>query len=283
MSATVSSARPRLLITGATGGMGTATALAAIDQGWDLLLADLDAGKLGTLADQCESKGASAHWCVLDVTDAGTIDALAQAAADTGIDGIVHTVGLSPTMAGGRRIVEVDLIGFIQALEALRPSLSAGSCAVCISSMSAHMVPPAAEIEAILAEPLAPDLLDKLAGLPGAPLDNAAAAYPYSKKALIHYVEREALRWGREGKRLVTISPGLIDTGMGKQEEAAGKENFAWMETMIALQRHGEPEEIAGAALFLVSAAASYVSGIDLKVDGGFTGGFRQMQRASAG
>lgn len=277
------SSRPRLLITGATGGMGRATTLAAVDRGWDLLLADLDTDKLGALADECNAAGAEARWCVLDVTRRDTIDALASEAAKSGVDGIVHTVGLSPTMAAGPRIVEVDLVGFIASLEALRPSLSSGGCAVCISSMSAHMVPPNAEIEALLQDPQAPDLMDELAQLPGAPMESAAAAYPYSKKALINYVEANAGAWGKEGKRLVTISPGLIDTGMGKQEEAASQEQFAWMETLIALGRHGEPEEIAGAALFLVSADASYISGIDLKVDGGFTGSFRHLQRTSTG
>ena len=277
------SKRPRLLVTGATGGMGRATSLAAIAKGYDLLLADLDGDKLAALAAECSAAGANADWCVLDVTDAASVSALASAAAEGGIDGIVHTVGLSPTMAAGKRIVEVDLIGFIATLEALRPSLNAGGCAVCISSMSAHMVPPNAEIEALLADSQAPDLLEKLAALPGAPLDNASAAYPYSKKALINYVEARAGEWGREGKRLATISPGLIDTGMGKQEEAAGKDMYTWMETLIAMGRHGEPEEIASAALFLVSPAASYVSGIDLKVDGGFVGSFREMQRNQAG
>ena len=275
------STRPRLLVTGATGGMGRATSLSAIGKGWDLLLADLDAGKLRALADECQAAGAGASWCVLDVTNRESIDTLAAAASDSGIDGIVHTVGLSPTMADGKRIIEVDLIGFIASLEALRPAMRHGSCAVCISSMSAHMVPPNAEIDALLAAPLAADLMDKVAQLPGAPLDSAAAAYPYSKKALINYVESHSGEWGKEGKRLVTISPGLIDTGMGKQEEAASKEQFAWMETMISLGRHGEADEIASAALFLVSQDASYVSGIDLKVDGGFTGSFRQMQRAA--
>ncbi len=275
------SPRPRLLVTGATGGMGRATCLAAIDRGWDLLLADLDADKLVALADECNTAGADAKWCVLDVTDSESIDALVSAAGESGIDGLVHTVGLSPTMAAGPRIVEVDLIGFIAALEALRPTLSSGSCAVCISSMSAHMVPPNPEIEALLADSQNPGLPERLAQLPGAPLNDPSAAYPYSKRALITYVEAKAGEWGKEGKRLVSLSPGLIDTGMGKQEEAAGKDTYAWMETLISLGRHGEPEEIAGAALFLVSKDASYVSGLDLKVDGGFIGSFRELQRQS--
>ncbi len=276
------SKRPRLLVTGATGGMGKATALAAIGQGWDLLLADLDADKLAALAAECAAAGAKADVCVLDVTNADTVTALASAAAAGGIGGIVHTVGLSPTMCAGPRILEVDLVGFLNTLEALRPALQSGGCAVCIASMSAYMVPPNGEIESLLQDWQAPDLLQRAAELPGDPLADAAAAYPYAKKALIRYVEANAITWGKEGKRLASISPGLIDTAMGKQEETSNKEGFAWMETLIAQQRHGEPEEIAGAALFLVSPQASYVSGTDLLVDGGFVGSFRESQRNPA-
>ncbi len=274
------SSRPRLLVTGATGGMGKATCVAAIAQGYDLLLADLDNEKLEALAQQCRDEGAAADWVTVDVTNEDHVAALVAKAQDGGLDGIVHTVGLSPTMASGERIIDVDLVGYLTALEALRPTLRAGACAVCISSMSAHMVPPNPQIEAALANPLAPDLLQRVAELPGTPLSDPNAAYPYAKKALIQYVEGHAMAWGREGKRLVTISPGLIDTPMGKQEEANdGGANYARMEPLISLQRHGQPEEIAGAAMFLLSPQASYVTGCDILVDGGFVGSLRQMQR----
>ena len=94
-------------------------------------------------------------------------------------------------------------------------------------------------------------------------------AYAYSKRALRRYVEARARDWGGEGKRIASISPGLIDTEMGRLENDA-MENFDAMRNLVALNRLGQPEEIAHAALFLVSPRASYISGCDLLVDGGF-------------
>ena len=140
------------------------------------------------------------------------------------------------------------------------------------------MVPASPEIEGILAKPLAPDLLARIQALPGAPLAHTGAAYCFAKKGLITYVMNRASEWGQEGKRLMSISPGLIDTGMNRMEADADKAGHVERVGMIALQREGRPEEIASAALFLLSDDASYISGCDLLVDGGCIAGFAKSQ-----
>jgi NAD(P)-dependent dehydrogenase (short-subunit alcohol dehydrogenase family) len=70
----------------------------------------------------------------------------------------------------------------------------------------------------------------------------------------------------------------LIDTDMGRLENAA-MDNFDAMRGLIALTRLGEPEDIAGTALFLISDAAAYITGIDVLVDGGFVANLHRQQR----
>lgn len=271
----------RLLITGATGGMGRACAQLAAADGYDLVLADLSAEKLETVAAECASQGVATECHVLDVTLADSINGLV-AALESGnaVDSIIHTVGLSPQMAGWEKIIDVDLIGTVEFLEAARPRLTPGGCAVCIASMSAYMAPPNAEIEQALSEPLAPGLIDRLKAMPG--VEHPGLAYSYAKKALKQYVADQAQAWGKEGKRIVSISPGLIDTDMGRLENDA-MENFEAMRSLIALDDLGKPEDIANTALFLLSAQAAYITGCDILVDGGFVGTMYRQQRQAAG
>jgi NAD(P)-dependent dehydrogenase (short-subunit alcohol dehydrogenase family) len=273
----------QLLITGAIGGMGRTTALLAAREGYDLLLADLSLKKLEELALECTAYGIAARCQYLDVTQLDTVESMvASLQAGGGINAIIHTVGLSPQMADSTRIIDVDLLGTVALLEKTRPQLKTDGCAVCIASMSAYMVPPNEAIEDVLSDPLAPDFSYRRNTLTsaGGLLENPGLAYAYAKKALKQYVADHAPAWGKEGKRFISLSPGLIDTEMGRLENAA-MENFSAMRGLIALNRLGEPEDIANTALFLVSAKAAYITGCDILVDGGFVAALNDQQRRS--
>jgi NAD(P)-dependent dehydrogenase (short-subunit alcohol dehydrogenase family) len=209
-------------------------------------------------------------------------DLVASLKAGGGINAIIHTVGLSPQMADSKRIIDVDLLGTVALLEQVRLQLKTGGCAVCIASMSAYMVPPNEAIENALIDPQAPDFSSRLKTLTsaGGLLENPGLAYAYAKKALKQYVADRAPAWGKEGKRFISLSPGLIDTAMGRLENDA-MENFEDMRRLIALDRLGQPEDIANTALFLVSAKAAYITGCDILVDGGFVAALNEQQRRS--
>jgi NAD(P)-dependent dehydrogenase (short-subunit alcohol dehydrogenase family) len=261
-----------LLITGATGGMGSACALLAAERGYGLVLSDLNGDRLDSLANECRKAGADVRFKALDITDRSAIEAFAADLQESGgISALVHTVGLSPQMAAWDKIVQVDLISSVQMLEAVRRAIEPGGSAVAISSMSAHMVPPHPAVDDELAAPFAEGLIARLSALPGEPLSNSGLAYAYAKKALIKYVANHAMDWGQEDKRLISISPGLIDTQMGRLEASSDEAGYAARRSLIALRREAAAREIATVALFLISNDASYITGCDLLVDGGFT------------
>jgi NAD(P)-dependent dehydrogenase (short-subunit alcohol dehydrogenase family) len=91
-----------------------------------------------------------------------------------------------------------------------------------------------------------------------------------SKRGVQRLVRRHACEWGAKCGRIVSISPGIIDTGMGRLEN----ENQPMMLQMVessALARMAEPDEVAKVAAFLVSDDASFITGTDVLVDGGAT------------
>ena len=196
------------------------------------------------------------------------------------LGGIAHTAGLSPTMVNWQQIIQVDLVGTARLLNAFLPFAEQDTAVVCIASMAGHAAiggRPAsgqAAVEAMLDEPLHPDLLARLAPImttaPGAQ-GPSGLAYTLAKYGVIRLCQREASAWGQRGARLVSLSPGIIQTAMGQQE----LEQQAAMQMLIAqtpLRRQGRPEEIASAVDFLVGADASFITGCDLLVDGGITG-----------
>jgi NAD(P)-dependent dehydrogenase (short-subunit alcohol dehydrogenase family) len=177
-------------------------------------------------------------------------------------------------MADARRILTVNLVATAQLLERLLPLAREGAAAVCVASQAGHFLgrgmSPA--IAAVIDEPLAPDFLARLEAAAGPVATAPAGAYALSKWGVQRLVVREAPAWGRRGARLVSLSPGIVDTGMGQGELAAhGDAMKAILEKTPVGQRMGRPEELAAVIAFLCSSAASFVSGVDWLVDGGST------------
>ena len=99
-------------------------------------------------------------------------------------------------------------------------------------------------------------------------------AYTWSKRGVHRLVRREAVRFGRVGARICSVTPGMIDTPMGRQE-AEARDTSAMLVDLSPIHREGLPEEVAAGAAFLLSDQASFINGIDLPVDGGLVAAIR--------
>lgn len=250
------------VVLGAGSGMGEAVARRLARSSGRLLLADIDPASVERLADELGGN-VEVHRC--DLTDATDLQALAEATGELGR--LVLTAGLSPTMAPGRRIFEVDIVGPARMVQVFEPLAGEGSAAVLLASMAGHMFPAMEQVDRILEDPLAPSVLDDLATA-GVDVDEPGMAYGISKRAVMRLVRRSAAAWGARGARIVSLSPGIIDTPMGRKEF----EEQPVMADLVAgspLGRMIDADEIAAVVEFLLSAGASAVTGTDVLVDGG--------------
>ena len=266
---------PVAVVIGA-GGLGMAAAR-RLGQQNRILLASLIQEENRQRVAELRADGIDASAIQCDITDPASVAAMAAHARELGpLRTLAHVAALSPAMGDWRSVMRVNAIGATLVERALLPLAGDQTAAIFISSLAAHGVQPFPETAEILRHPLAPDFLDRLEA--AQPDIDSGTAYRLSKWALNRMVERRAADWGRQGARIVSLSPGLIATPMGALEfQGPNRQGKLGLLARTPICREGSMMEIADALEFLASSRASFISGTDLRVDGGI---FAAMQNA---
>jgi NAD(P)-dependent dehydrogenase (short-subunit alcohol dehydrogenase family) len=240
-----------------------------------VLLADRDGEHLERQVAAMRGEGHDAGGVVCDVTDAGAVQALAGEAQETGpVRALAHVVGLSPSMADGADILRVNLRGATLVADAFFELAQPGTAAVFVASLAAHVSEIPDALKHAIEDPLAPDFVYRVEAAADGKLASGLA-YQISKFGLIRMCQRRAPEWGDRGARILSLSPGLIATPMGAREFEAQPSKRRLLE-LTPLGREGTMVEIAEVVDFLISDRASFISGVDLLVDGGLAAAVRQ-------
>lgn len=234
-----------ILITGAARGLGAAQARRLVEEGARVVLADVRVDEVRSLA---QSLGSAATAVALDVGDeAQWTGAVAQAERVGPLSGLVNNAGIFKPLPMAQTDTElfnlhvrVNQLGTYLGMRAMAPALERGGGGAIVNISSA-------------------------AGLFGVP---NAVAYTATKWAVRGMTKAAALELGSRNIRVNSVHPGMIDTEMVRERDAAINQAHVQKQP---IQRMGTADEVAGLVLFLLSDEARYMTGAELAIDGGRT------------
>jgi NAD(P)-dependent dehydrogenase (short-subunit alcohol dehydrogenase family) len=241
-----------------------------------LLLADLRQENADAAAKTLSEAGFEVTTTTVDVSARGSVEALVAKASSLGdVCGLIHAAGVSPSQASPETILKVDLYGAALVLEEFGKVIAEGGAGVVIASQSGHRLPPlSTEQNRALAVTPVEELL-KLPMLQPGEVKDSLHAYQLSKRGNSLRVMSEAVRWGKRGARVNTISPGIIMTPLAKDELTGPRgAGYRRMIDGCPVKRAGTPDEVGTVAALLMGAEGAFITGSDFLMDGGVTSSY---------
>jgi NAD(P)-dependent dehydrogenase (short-subunit alcohol dehydrogenase family) len=244
--------------------------------GKHVVLADRSEANANAASEVMGNAGYPTSVATVDVSSREAVHALVGKASRLGdITGLIHAAGVSPSQASPETVLQVDLYGTALVLEEFGNVMAAGGSGVVISSQSGHRLPALSE-EQNRALALTPtEELLKLPFLQPDQVKDSLHAYQLSKRGNSLRVMAEAVRWGKRGARVNTISPGIVMTPLAK-DELSGPRGAGYrkmIEGSVA-RRAGTPDEVGAVGALLMGPEGGFITGSDFLMDGGVTASY---------
>lgn len=247
-----------------------------VGAGKHILLADLRQENNDAAAKVLSDAGFEVSTATVDISSRESVQALvARACAIGGINGLIHAAGVSPSQASPETIFHVDLYGTALLLEEFGNVIENGGSGVVIASQSGHRLPSLTpEQDKALATTPTEELL-ALPFLQSDAVDGSLYAYQLSKRGNSLRVKAEAVRWGKRGARINTISPGIIMTPLANDELNGPRgESYRRMLEISPAGRAGTPDEVGVLGALLMGRDGAFITGSDFLMDGGVTAAY---------
>lgn len=270
------------VITGGGSGMGLAAAK-FMPKTKTIIVAGRTEKKLEGAVKELKELGYKAFAKVCDTSNRESVRELAEYAAKHGeVKNVINSAGLSPAMSDPETILRVNALGTVYMNQEFSKVMKKGSVIVDIASNSAYILPnflistKVYKLADTDEELFVKKLLKKsnLAKFKGA-YAVSGFAYSLSKNFVTWYAKKCAFEYGKNGIRVVSLSPGLISTDMGNLEAKDG----GMLIPFSAEERMGTPEELGFAIATVADERNGYLAGVDVLVDGGSTNGMKEFKR----
>lgn len=247
-----------------------------VSAGKHVLLADIRLENAEAAAKILTDAGFSVTTAAVDVTSRHSVHALVELASTLGnISGVIHAAGVSPSQATPEVILKVDLYGTALVLEEFGNVITTGGAGIVIASQSGHRLGPlSVEQNAALATTPTEELLN-LPFLQADHVKDSLHAYQLSKRGNSLRVMAEAVRWGKRGARVNTISPGIIITPLANDELKGPRgDGYRRMMNISPAGRAGTPDEVGTIGALLMGPDGAFITGSDFLMDGGVTAAY---------
>ena len=244
--------------------------------GKHVLLADMRHEHANAAAEALGDAGYEVSVATVDASSREAVHALVETATGLGeVTGLIHAAGVSPTQASPSTILKVDLYGTALVLQEFGNVIASGGAGVVIASQSGHRLAP---LTVEQNKALATTPVEELLGLPFLQADqvtDSLHAYQIAKRGNSLRVMAEAVRWGKRGARVNTISPGIIITPLAKDELTGPRgEGYRHMIEASAAGRAGTPDEVGTVGALLMGPDGGFITGSDILMDGGVTAAY---------
>jgi len=244
--------------------------------GKHILLADRSEANAKAAAEVLGNAGYETTVATVDISSREAVRVLVEQAVSLGeVTGLIHAAGVSPSQASPETILKVDLYGTALVLEEFGNVIAAGGSGVVIASQSGHRLPPLSpEQNKALATAPVEELLS-LPFLQPEMVTGSLNAYQLAKRGNSLRVMAEALRWGKRGARINTISPGIVMTPLAKDELTGPRgESYRKMIESSVAGRAATPDEVGNVAALLMGQDGGFITGSDFLMDGGVTAAY---------
>jgi NAD(P)-dependent dehydrogenase (short-subunit alcohol dehydrogenase family) len=264
-----------IVVVGA-GSIGQAIAR-RVSSGKKVLLADLKIENAEKAAEVLADAGFEVSTAIVDVSFRASVQALIDKAKGLGdVMGLIHAAGVSPSQASAATILKVDLYGTALVLEEFGQVIAKGGSGVVIASQSGHRLGAlTAEQDKALATTPTEELLG-LSWLQPTVVTDSLNAYQLSKRSNSLRVMAEAVRWGKRGARINTISPGIVITPLARDELNGPRgEGYRRMLELSPVGRAATPDEVGNVGALLMGTEGAFITGSDFLMDGGVTASYR--------
>ncbi|RKR05636.1 NAD(P)-dependent dehydrogenase (short-subunit alcohol dehydrogenase family) [Flavobacterium sp. 90] len=247
-----------------------------VGSGKHILLADLHQENNDAAAKVLSDAGFDVSTTIVNISSRESVLALVDTAKSIGgITGLIHAAGVSPSQASPSTIFKVDLYGTALILEEFGNAIEEGGSGVVIASQSGHRLPSLTpkQDKALATTPTEELLL--LPFLQSDAVDGSLYAYQLSKRGNSLRAKAEAVRWGKRGARINTISPGIIITPLANDELNGPRgEGYRKMLEISPVGRAGTPDEVGVLGALLMGRDGAFITGSDFLMDGGVTSAY---------